>query len=59
MLQVLQTAAAAIKVCWKRDALDDGLPLLAPIEGNVFMFSLASGTAMLNDMDLPTNRNRS
>lgn len=33
VLQVLQTAAAAAKVCWKRDALDDGLPLLAPIEG--------------------------
>ncbi|EIE21146.1 hypothetical protein COCSUDRAFT_43486 [Coccomyxa subellipsoidea C-169] len=31
-LQLLQTAAAAAKVCWKRDALDDGLPLLAPIE---------------------------
>lgn len=53
VLQVLQTAAAAVKVCCKRDALDDGLPLLAPMEGNVLMFSLYSGTAVLNDMDLP------
>ncbi|BDA45013.1 probable DNA-directed primase/polymerase protein at C-terminar half [Coccomyxa sp. Obi] len=31
-LQVLQTAAAAVKACWKRDAQDEGQPLLAPIE---------------------------
>ena len=45
VLQVLQTAAAAVKVSWKRDSLDDGLPLLAPIEGNVLIFSLSSDSS--------------
>ncbi|CAL8469241.1 g8782 [Coccomyxa elongata] len=31
-LQVLQSAAAAVKACWKQDALDEGQPLLAPME---------------------------
>ena len=33
VLDVLAEAAAAVRVCWKRDALDHGAPLLAPLEG--------------------------
>lgn len=36
-LQVLSSAAAAVKVCFKRDALDAGVPLLAPMEGASFL----------------------
>lgn len=39
-LQVLQSAAAAVKACWKQDALDEGQPLLAPMEGAVDLISL-------------------
>ncbi len=33
VLEVLSRAAAAVKVCWKRDEDDEGAPLLAPMEG--------------------------
>lgn len=31
--QLLQGAAAAVKVAWKRDGADEGAPILAPLEG--------------------------
>ena len=33
VLELLSSAAAAVKVCWKRDEADAGEPLVAPLAG--------------------------